>query len=301
MSLVVVGSVAIDHLITPVGEMADAMGGSASYFSCAASTLAPVNLVGIVGHDYPDEHIELLRTKNVDLRGLHKDDSRPSFRWRGRYSDDFMEAETLDLALNVFEDFEPRLPEDYRSAKYVFLANIDPELQRHVIKQVSKPDLIVMDTMNFWIETKLDELKKTMQEVDILILNDAEARMLSGEKSLYKAARVLLEMGPGKVIVKRGEHGAFMLGSCGEHFSIPAYPVEKVVDTTGAGDSFAGGFMGYLAKDRRLTEQSFRHAMVYGACMSSFTVEDFSLRKLCRITLKDVEQRFNVIRQMTAF
>ncbi len=300
MSLVVVGSVAIDNIISPKGCKDNAMGGSACYFSCAASHFAAVNLVGVVGEDYPKEHINLLRSKNIDLQGLeHKEGE--SFRWTGEYSKDFMSVKTLNLALNVFEHFDPVLPDSYCDSEYVFLANIDPLLQMKVMDQVKEPRLVVMDTMNHWIETRSKELLEALKRVDILILNDGEARMLSEQYSLIKAAKSLLELGPSQVVVKRGEHGSFLMGRDGELFLIPAYPVENVVDTTGAGDSFAGGFMGFITKSGALTQETFRLAMVYGACVSSFTVEGFSLDRLVAITDEDIQERFDQLKTMTIF
>jgi sugar/nucleoside kinase (ribokinase family) len=300
MSLVVVGSVAIDNIISPEGRKDNSMGGSACYFSCAASYFVPVNFVGIIGRDYPEEYLDLLRSKNISLEGLEVVDGE-SFRWTGEYSADFTSVETHNLALNVFEQFDPILPDSYRQSEFVFLANIDPILQMKVMNQVKNPRLVVMDTMDFWIKTRRKELLEMIKRVDILILNDGEARMLSEEHSLIKAAKILLQWGPKKVIVKRGEHGAFLIDNEGELFSIPAYPVEKVIDTTGAGDSFAGGFMGHITKAGTLNKETFRVAMVYGISLSSFTVEGFSLDRLSKITLQDREERFGRLKEMTTF
>lgn len=300
MSLVVVGSVAIDNIISPEGRKDNALGGSACYFSCAASHFSHVNLVGVIGQDFPQAHIDMLAAKKIDVSGLEIQDGE-SFTWTGEYSSDFSEVETLNLALNVFEHFDPVLPANYKKSEYVFLANIDPVLQMKVMDQVDNPRLVVMDTMNFWIETRRKELREAMLRVDILILNDSEARMLSEQHSLIRAAQQLLEWGPSKVIVKCGEKGAFLMDNEGELFSIPAYPVENVVDTTGAGDSFAGGFMGYITESGTLNKETFRKAMVYGSCVSSFTVEDFSLDRLAAITAADIESRFGRLKEITSF
>jgi len=298
MSIVVVGSVALDSIETPYGKVERALGGSATYFSIAASFFHPVRLVAIVGEDFSSEHIELLKSHGVDLEGLVKAKGK-TFHWKGRYND-LNVAETLSTELNVYADFDPDLPESYRRSEYIFLANINPDLQLKVLEQVRSPKLVACDTMNLWINTALDELKEVLRRVDLLILNDSEAKMIAGEENLITASKKLLELGPDRVIVKKGEHGAISLTS-ETFFAIPAYPVERVVDPTGAGDSFAGGVIGYLASTGRTDEESYRRAIAYGTVLASFNVEDFSLRKLSSISREDIERRLDRLHQMTRF
>ena len=269
MSIVVVGSVALDSIETPYGKVERALGGSATYFSIAASFFHPVRLVAIVGEDFSSEHIELLKSHGVDLEGLVKAKGK-TFHWKGRYND-LNVAETLSTELNVYADFDPDLPESYRRSEYIFLANINPDLQLKVLEQVRSPKLVACDTMNLWINTALDELKEVLRRVDLLILNDSEAKMIAGEENLITASKKLLELGPDRVIVKKGEHGAISLTS-ETFFAIPAYPVERVVDPTGAGDSFAGGVIGYLASTGRTDEESYRRAIAYGTVLLPSTL-----------------------------
>ncbi len=299
MSILVVGSVAFDSITTPFGQVDNALGGSACYFSAAASFFTDVKLVAVVGSDFPREHVDFLKSRNVDLAGLQTTEGE-TFRWKGRYEYDLNEAHTLETRLNVFESFQPELPEDYRDAEYVFLANIDPELQLEVLRQVKQPKLVACDTMNFWISGKRDELIKTLQKVDILVINEAEVRQLAEEPNLIKAAQVVRGFGPKTLVVKRGEYGVLMFGE-GSVFSAPAYPLEEVFDPTGAGDTFAGGFIGYLAATRNLEESNLRKATVFGTVMASFTVEKFSLDRLKEIDHQEISDRYRKIKLLTEF
>ena len=299
MSILVVGSVAFDSITTPFGEVEDVLGGSACYFSTSASFFTEVNLVAVIGEDFPQEHVDFLQSRNIDLSGLQKARGE-TFRWKGRYDYDLNEAHTLETHLNVFETFAPELPAHYRDADYVFLANIDPELQLEVLRQVNNPQLVACDTMNFWIEGKRDELIKTLGKVDILIINEAEVRQLANEPNLVKAAQIVRNYGPKTLVVKRGEYGVLMFGE-GSVFSAPAYPLEEVFDPTGAGDTFAGGFVGYLAATRNLDEANLRKAIVFGTVMASFTVEKFSLDRLKDIEYREISDRFKKIKLLTDF
>jgi sugar/nucleoside kinase (ribokinase family) len=294
--LVVVGSVALDTVKTPFGAVKEALGGAATYFSYSASFFTQVRLVGTVGEDFPSEHLDLLRHRKVDLSGLQVSKGR-TFRWTGEYGYDLNEAKTLDTQLNVFADFKPTLPESFKQAPFLFLANIDPVLQLDVLRQVKRPHLVALDTMNFWIQGKRDDLLRVLAEVDALLINDAEARQLAGEPNLVKAARAILKMGPKTIVVKRGEYGALML-SADEFFFVPAYPLESVFDPTGAGDTFAGGFMGYISAQGKVDRQTVRRAIVYGAVMASFTVEDFSLDRLKRLTSEEVQARYGAFHDL---
>ncbi len=299
MGILVVGSVAFDSVETPFGKVKEVLGGSGTFFSTSASFFSEVNLVAVVGEDFPQDHLQFLRSRNVDLGGLQTSPGR-TFRWEGRYGYDLNEAETLDTQLNVFEAFDPRLPMEYVDADFVFLANIDPELQLKVLKQVRRPRLVACDTMNFWIEGKRAQLLETLHHVDILVINEGETRQLAQEPNLVRAARVILEMGPRILVVKRGEYGVLMIS---EHslFSAPAYPLESVYDPTGAGDTFAGGFMGYLSGTRNLDEGSFRQAIIFGSIMASFVVEDFSLDRMRTLEFEEIEERFRRFKLLTEF
>jgi len=299
MDILVVGSVAFDSIETPFGKGEDVLGGSATYFSTAASFFTGVQLVAVVGEDFPDEPRQFLRSRGVDLAGLQTR-AGETFRWKGRYGYDLNEAQTLETHLNVFETFHPQLPEPYRQAEYVFLANIDPELQLEVLRQVERPKLIACDTMNFWIEGKREALVNTLGHVDILVINEAEVRQLAEESNLVKASRQVLAMGPKTLVIKRGEYGVLVFN---EHsiFSAPAYPLEEVFDPTGAGDTFAGGFMGYLAATNNLSDETIRKATVFGSVMASFTVEDFSLNRLRKLDWREVEDRFRRFQALTFF
>jgi sugar/nucleoside kinase (ribokinase family) len=295
--LVVVGSVALDSVKTPFGKVAEALGGSATYFSYAASFFAPVRVVGAVGGDFPREHLELLRKRGVDVSALEVLPDEKTFRWTGEYGFDLNEAKTLDVQLNAFATFKPKLGPVHRKAPFLFLANIDPVLQLDVLSQMDEPAMVALDTMNFWIEGKREDLLKVLARVDVLLINDAEARMLAREPNLIKAARAIATMGPKTVVIKRGEYGALLVSN-GQFFFAPAYPLDSVFDPTGAGDTFAGGFMGYLAQQNATDAAALRRAMVRGAAMASFTVEDFSLERLKRLEPREIEERLRIFADM---
>ncbi len=295
--LVVVGSVALDSVTTPFGKVTEALGGSATYFAYAASFFAPVHVVAAVGDDFPREHLDLLSHRGVDIDALRVLPGKKTFRWTGEYGFDLNEARTLDTQLNAFAEFKPALEARQRAAPFLFLANIDPDLQLDVRRQMTDPLFTALDTMNFWIEGKRDALLRVLHEVDALVINDAEARMLAREPNLIKAARAIIELGPRVVVIKRGEYGSVMV-SDGEFFFTPAYPLESVFDPTGAGDTFAGGFMGYLAQRGMTDPASMRKAMVFGAVMASFAVEDFSLERLKRLSSSEIEQRYGGFQTM---
>ncbi|MSM38968.1 MAG: sugar kinase [Geobacter sp.] len=299
MSILVVGSVAFDSVETPFGRVEDVLGGSATYFSTSASFFTDVNLVAVVGEDFPREHVEFLRTRNIDLTGLTRVPGQ-TFHWKGRYGYDLNEAQTLETHLNVFADFKPVVPDAYADADYLILANIDPELQLEVLNQVQSPRLVACDTMNFWISSKPDALWKVLERADFIIINEGEARQLSGEANLVKAARKILARGAKNLIVKRGEYGVLMFTGT-TVFAAPAYPLEEVFDPTGAGDTFAGGFMGYLANTGNLSEEGIRQAIIFGSVMASFTVEDFSLNRLKSLTYGEIEARYRSMKAMTHF
>lgn len=299
MSILVVGSVAFDSVETPFGKADDILGGSATYFSTSASFFTDVNLVGVVGTDFPEEHIDFLRTRNIDTRGLIREPGS-TFRWKGRYKYDLNEAETLETHLNVFETFKPVIPEEYAASDYLFLANIDPELQMDVLNKVTSPRLIALDTMNLWISIKLEALKEVIEKVDIFIINEGEARQLANEKNLIKAALKILNLGVKTLVIKRGEYGAVMFTN-DTMFAAPAFPLIDVMDPTGAGDTFAGGFMGYLANTGNTSEASMRQAIIFGSVMASFNVEDFSLNRMRTLTYKEIEQRFRIFKALTHF
>jgi sugar/nucleoside kinase (ribokinase family) len=299
MSLLVVGSVALDSLETPFGKREDVLGGSASYFSTSASFFGPTRVVAVVGQDFPQAHLDFLASRGVDLAGLERRPGR-TFRWRGRYEFDLNTAHTLDTQLNVFADFQPELPEGYRDSEWIFLGNIDPDLQRAVLDQVRAPRFVACDTMNFWIGSKRDSLVKTLRRVDLLFVNDAEARQLSGEHSIVKAARRILALGPRALVVKRGEYGALYF-SGSEVFAASAYPVPDVFDPTGAGDCFAGGFMGYLARSGEESSATMRRAVVVGSVLASFAVEQFSLDRLRVLTADEIRGRYAEARRLAHF
>jgi len=297
MTLLVVGSIALDSIFTPFGETADALGGSAVYFSVAGSILHPVQVVGVIGKDYPRHELESLAGRGIDWGGVEQAEGQ-SFRWKGKYSYDLQSRETLETRLGVFADFQPRLPPAFRSAKFVFLGNIDPDLQVGVLEQVSRPELVVCDTMNYWIQGKKASLLQLLSRVDVLMVNDSEARELSGDWNIHRAGRWILRHGPKRVVIKQGEHGALLIEPR-RTFYVPAYPLENVFDPTGAGDAFAGGFMAYLARTKSVAEDNVRRAMVYGAAMGSYAVEQFGIRGFDRITLADVEQRVRAFQDLT--
>lgn len=299
MSLLVVGSVALDTVETPFGRAEDALGGSATFFSAAASLFGPVQLVGVVGDDYPMEALQFLADRGVDLAGLERA-AGESFRWSGVYSYDLNSRDTLETRLGVFADFAPKIPDAFRDAEWVFLGNIDPELQIGVLEQVRSPRFVACDTMNLWIEIKRSRLLDLLKRVDLLLVNDAEARQLSGQHNLAKAARWILERGPRSLIIKKGEHGAILFTPDSVFFA-PGYPLEEVFDPTGAGDSFAGGLMGYLARCGRMEDADLRRAVVYGSVMGSFAVERFSVDRFRDLTVEQIESRMRHFREMTTF
>ncbi len=299
MSLLVVGSVAFDTVETHAGRREDVLGGSATFFSTAASFFTPVRLVAVVGEDFPEHHVAELQARGVETAGLQRQPGK-TFRWEGRY-DDLNEATTLDTQLNVFEHFKPELPTGFEQSDYVFLANIDPVLQGQVLDQIRAPRLVALDTMNFWIEDiipgKRAALEAVIRRVDLLFVNDKEAELLSGEDNVVKAAQRIRDMGPSTVVIKRGEFGALMFSSDGI-FAVPAMPLEQVVDPTGAGDSFAGGFMGFLAASGRVDAEGIRRAAVAGSVTASFAVEDFSLDRLKSLDKGQISKRYTAFRDL---
>ena len=299
MTLLVVGSVALDSVETPFGKAENVIGGAATFFSAAASHLAGVQLVGVVGSDYPVHKLEPLRERGVDLAGLERAEGA-SFRWRGRYRHDLNSAETLETHLGVFSNFRPKIPDQFRRAPFVFLANIDPRLQLDVLRQVERPKLVACDTMNFWIESRRPELLELVGLVDLVTLNEAEARQLSEHYNLVKAARWIMGRGPKVVIIKKGENGAYLFRER-EIFFAPAYPLEEVFDPTGAGDSFAGGLMGYIARGGDFSPAALRRAVIYGSALGSFAVERFSVERLLEIGQADIASRVAAFRQLVAF
>jgi sugar/nucleoside kinase (ribokinase family) len=299
MSLLVVGTVALDSLETPFGRREEILGGSAAYFATCAGFFGPTRLVAVVGEDFPEAHLEFLASRGADLGGLARQPGR-TFRWKGRYDFDLNTAHTLDTQLNVLATFQPVLPPAFRDTGFVFLGNIDPDLQRSVLDQVKAPRFVACDTMNFWIGSKRASLLETLRRVDLLFVNDAEARQLAGEHGIVKAARAILAMGPKAVVVKRGEYGSLFF-SGREIFSAPAYPLAEVFDPTGAGDSFAGGFMGYLARAPRVDAAAIRRAIVVGSVVASFTVEQFSLDRLRTLTRAEILARYAEARQLAHF
>lgn len=304
MSILVVGSVALDSIQTPFGRVEEALGGSATYFSVAASLYSPVNLVAVVGTDFPQEHVEFLKGRGIGLKGLQMAEGK-TFRWAGRYDYDLGAAETLDTQLNVFASFHPRLPEGYGSSEFVFLANIDPHLQLEVLEQVRNPKLVVLDTMNYWINYKKEALTEAMAAVDIVMINEDEARQYANTFSLIRATRQILSLGPRAVVVKKGEYGAAMFSANEDpgaaFFFVPAYPLEVINDPTGAGDSFAGGFIGYIAQKGDCSDECVKRAIVHGSVVASFAVEEFGPDRLRRLTLEEIEGRYQEFKHFTHF
>jgi len=297
MSVLVVGSVALDSVETPYGKVDAALGGSATYFSAAASYFTDVNVVAVVGEDFPDEEIAFLKDRNVNFDGL---EVRPgkTFRWGGKYDFDLNQRETLFTHLNVFEDFDPVLPENYKNTPYLFLANIQPDLQLKVLHRMNRLRLVVMDTMNFWIEGTPESLKKVLKLIDVLIVNDSEVRQLAGDSNLFSGAKKIQTMGPKILVIKKGEHGALLIED-GNYFWTPAFPLEILQDPTGAGDTFAGGFVGYLAKVADHSQKSLRKAMIYGSTLASFCVEKFGLDRLKNLSQDEIEDRYQKFIDMT--
>jgi sugar/nucleoside kinase (ribokinase family) len=299
MGIVVVGTVAFDTVETPFGRGENVLGGSATYFSTSASFFTDVSLVAVVGEDFPEEHVAFLRSRDIDTDGLVRIPGK-TFHWTGRYGYDLNEAQTLDTQLNVLMEFRPDLPGHYRNTDVLFLANIDPELQLEVLEQVSSPKLVACDTMNFWISSKPDALKEVLRRVDIVIINEGEARQFTGEANLVKAARQIMALGCKRLVIKRGEYGVLMFAG-DSIFAVPAYPLESVFDPTGAGDTFAGGFMGYLANTGDFSEDGMRQSIIFGSVMASFNVEDFSLNRLKALTYPEIEDRYRHFRALTRF
>ena len=297
MKLVTVGSVALDSVRTPHGSVQRELGGSAVHASVAASYHAPsLGLVGVVGHDFPDRHVKMLQKRAVHTGGLERVKGR-TFHWKGRYEGDMAVAHTLNTELGVFADFDPQIPMEYRKAPFVFLANVTPEIQLKVLKQMKQPRFALLDTMNFWIASKKAALKKVLRHVTAAVLNDQEIRQLTGEHSLVLAAKATMKLGPKFILLKRGEHGATVIGK-NLHFHLPAFPTEKVKDPTGAGDSFAGGFMGSLAKAGSVTPANLRQAMAVGTVMASFNVEDFSVKRTRRLSRPEINRRLSALKAM---
>lgn len=300
MSLLVVGSVAFDSIQTPTQCRDRVLGGSATYFSFSASYFTPVRLVGVVGEDFPAEYVDLLRRRQVDTAGLSVVPGGRTFFWKGKYLPNMNDRETLEVHLNVLGTFQPKLPEHYRRSDYLFLGNASPRTQLAVLDQMTDPRLVVADTMDLWIREEHDELMTLLKRIDGLVMNDSEARLLTGEENLVVAGHTILRLGPRFVVIKKGEHGA-MFFSAHETYVLPAYPTPQVVDPTGAGDSFAGGMMGYLAEAGNFDPPTLKRAMAYGILVASFTVEDFSLDRLRGITRDDLEQRMTRYRAMLSF
>jgi sugar/nucleoside kinase (ribokinase family) len=301
MSLLVVGSVGIDSIETPFGKVHGVLGGSATYISAAASYfVAPVRLVGVVGGDFPVEHVTFLEDREIDLEGLQVVRNGKTFRWGGRYHYDLNTRDTLFTELNVFEHFDPVIPESFCKTTYVCLGNIDPVLQRRVLEQIEKPRLVVGDTMNFWIAGKRNELLSTLKLMDVLIINETEARQLTEEPNLIKAAKRIIEIGPRIVIIKKGEHGALMVTER-TIFVAPAYPLEMIYDPTGAGDSFAGGFIGYVAKADDISDDTLKRAVIYGSTLASFSVERFGLERFKDLTYLEIQDRFREFKELSRF
>jgi sugar/nucleoside kinase (ribokinase family) len=299
VTVLVVGSVALDTIETPFGRAEEVVGGSAVYFAASASHLTTVRVVGVAGEDYPVDRLAPLMKRGVDFTGLESARGR-SFRWWGRYRHDLNSAETLDTQLGVFSDFKPRVPQEFKDTPFLFLANIDPRLQLEVLTQMERPRLVALDTMNFWISGRRDDLLRVLPRVDILLLNDGEARQLSGEPNLVKAAAWLHARGPRCIVIKKGEHGA-LLFTPGFIFFAPAFPLESVFDPTGAGDSFAGGFIGSLARSGEMTDDALRLAVVYGSAMGSFAVEKFSIDGLMGLSISDIAARVRDFHRMVSF
>lgn len=297
--MLVVGSVAYDGLETPFGKVDRTLGGSATYISLAASYfMSPVNLVGVVGSDFADEDMELLRSRNIDLEGLQVDNSGKTFFWKGKYHYDLNKRDTLDTQLNVFEHFNPVIPESYRNSRYISLGNIQPDLQSKVLDQITNPEFVLMDTMNFWIEGTPEDLRETLKRIDMLVINDSEARELAGEPNLIRAADLIQDMGPKSLIIKKGEHGALLFAD-DEMFSVPAYPIVDIFDPTGAGDTFMGGLVGWIANTNDLSTTNLRRAVTFGSVMASFCVEKFGTERLRNLDQDEITGRYAEFRNLS--
>jgi sugar/nucleoside kinase (ribokinase family) len=299
MSVLVVGTVAFDSIETPFGSAERILGGSASYFALGASFFTSVRIVGVIGEDFPQDYLDLFHQRKIDIEGVERAKG-DSFHWRGRYHEDINLRDTLELHLNVLAGFQPKLPERYRDAEFVFLGNIDPVMQMEVLGQLRRMKLVACDTMDHWIRESNEELKKVLKRIETLVINDSEARLLSGYDNIVKAARAILKMGPKMVLVKRGEYGVLQFSDSAV-FATPAYPLEQVFDPTGAGDSFAGGFMGHLARSGDQSRGGLRRAIVYGSVVASFTVEDFGVKRLTEVSLKEIEERYQRFVELTDF
>lgn len=300
MSILVVGSVAFDALKTPFGQVDRAIGGSATYFSVAASFFTPVELVAVVGDDFTAKDAAVFEGRPINTDGLQRVSGAKTFFWSGEYGYDLNVAKTRDTQLNVFAEFKPRLTPKQQQADVLFLANIDPELQMEVLKQTKRPRIVALDTMNYWITSKRDALERIFREVDLIVINEAEVRQFMNESNLVKAARAILALGPKTLVIKRGEYGVLMITG-DSAFAVPAYPLENVFDPTGAGDTFAGGFLGFLTSRREVTDKEFRRAIIFGSVLASFTVEKFSLERLREITISDIQERYQAFRTLTHF
>lgn len=298
--ILIVGSIALDTIKTPFGNKQDILGGSCSYASVAASLYSPVNIVGVVGTDFPQEAVELFKSKNINIDGLEYADGE-TFRWKGYYEYDMNQAHTLETHLNVFGTFSPKITGNCKKAEYVFLANIHPSLQLEVLKQIENPKFVICDTMNLWIDTTRKDLLEVISKVDMMLLNEAEARQLCETPNLIAAAKKVLELGPQYVIIKKGEHGALLFDKEGNYFIAPAFPLEIIKDPTGAGDTFAGGMIGFVANQDDISLKTFKRAMVVGSSLASFTCEDFSLNKLKTITKNDLHKRYQEFEKITYF
>lgn len=301
MSLLVIGSLALDTLETPFGKVEYAVGGSATFISTSASYFYDdIKLVGIIGTDFPEEEIEFLKSRSIDISGVERHPTKKTFHWHGKYHYDLNTRDSITTELNAFEDFDPVIPENFKDSKYICLGNVDPEIQMKVINQLSNPKLIMMDTMNFWMEIKKEKLIDTMRHVDILMINDSEARELTEEYNLILAAKRIHEIGPKIVVIKKGEHGALLFNE-NDIFSAPGFPLEKVFDPTGAGDSFAGGFMGWLAKTDDTSIENLKRAMIYGSAIASIAVEEFSLEGIRNLDHAKINNRLNSFKHLTHF
>lgn len=296
--ILVIGSVALDTVTTPIGTSKEVLGGSATYFSISASFFTHVNLVATVGKDFPRRYMDLIHSFGIDTAGIEKQDGK-TFRWEGSYVDDLNCARTIQTQLNVFADFRPKIPERYKNSRFLFLANIDPDLQLFILRKSSSHQFVGCDSMNYWIENKGRSLKRLMKKVSFVFLNDAEARLFSGETNIIKSGRFILSLGPKFAIIKRGEHGAVLFSRDGILLLTPAYLLERVCDPTGAGDTFAGGFMGYLSKMNRINNQNVRKALLYGSVMASFAVEDFSVNAFLKLKKQKIDARYNRFRKLT--
>ncbi len=299
MSVLVVGTVAFDSIETPFGSAERILGGSASYFAMAASFFSPVRIVGVIGEDFPQEYLDILSKTGIDIEGLHREKGE-TFHWRGRYHEDLNVRDTVELRLNVLSGYVPSLPNSYKDSEYVFLGNIDPAMQMEVLQQLNNSRLVACDTMDHWIQGSGEELKKVLKKVEILVINDSEAALLSSERNVVRVARSILKMGPKSLLIKRGEYGVLQF-SDSSLFATPAYPLEEVFDPTGAGDSFAGAFMGYLSRTGDHSQRGLRRAIVYGNVVASFTVEDFGLKRIASLTMDEIEERYQRFVELTNF